>query len=375
MSTRTLPFAASIVSIAGLGVALFTFFILHLTFVDEIEHLFDPHHIVELGLLTLFPTSLLLGVSWLSKKSFRETVRRRIAGWVFGSMLSVGALALLVLYAIEIPLLSEKASFMLPVAAGIGANAGFIIGTNEARAIQHADASARAELSAEFAEAERVRLKHLNDLLRHDILNSVMVIQAMADVLLESNPDETARDRLERIRRQSDLVTELIQNVRVLAQLPTDEYELEAVDLTEILTVEIAALNEAYPAATIDLTIPEDVYVHADALVGSIFMNLVRNGIIHNDSDAPHVSLTVTKADDTVSVRVEDNGPGLPAYVMDTLFEQQEHTDHGLGLYLVKTLVEKYDGTISLTSTGDEGTVFTVALSAVSASDPLSIRQ
>ncbi|WP_338727490.1 HAMP domain-containing sensor histidine kinase [Haladaptatus sp. DJG-WS-42] len=352
---------------------LFVFFLSHLLLIDEIGHLFDLHHIVELGLLALLPTTLLLGVGWLRESAFSEEIRWRITGWVIASTLAVGTLATLALFAIEFPLVSDGASFLLPVAAGVGANAGFVIGTNEARAIQHAEASARAELSAEFAEAERGRLQHLNDLLRHDILNSVMVIQAMADVLLETSEDETERDRLKRIRRQSDLVTELIQNVRILAQIPTDEHELEAIDLTEILTVEIEALREAYPAATLDLTIPDHVYVHADTLVGSIFMNLVRNGIVHNDSDSPHVSLTVTEADDTVSVRVEDNGPGLPEYVKETLFEQQENTDHGLGLYLVKVLVENYDGAISLTSTGEEGTVFTVTLTAVDAVEALSV--
>ena len=46
----------------------------------------------------------------------------------------------------------------------------------------------------------------------------------------------------------------------------------------------------------------------------------------------------------------------------ETLFERNMGADHGLGLYLVRTLIERYGGTVELTETGPEGSTFTVEL-------------
>ena len=225
----------------------------------------------------------------------------------------------------------------------------------------------RAELSAEFAEEERRQVEQLNHLLRHDILNAVMVIRGRAELLLDELSEERHATQLETIRRQSLVVTELIQNVRVLVEAETRDHPLGSVELVALLESEVASLAEVYPGAEIELIAPESATVRANRLVSSIFTNLIRNAVVHNDAETPRVRVGVDASDARVLVHVSDNGPGLPAHVEETLFEPKQHADHGVGLHLVRILVDRYDGAVSLDSTGPQGTAFTVELSAATA--------
>lgn len=68
------------------------------------------------------------------------------------------------------------------------------------------------------------------------------------------------------------------------------------------------------------------------------------------------------ESDDIVTVRVGDNGPGISPLMRETLFEQSQRADHGLGLYLVRELVVRYGGNIDLVETGQDGSTFEILL-------------
>lgn len=111
--------------------------------------------------------------------------------------------------------------------------------------------------------------------------------------------------------------------------------------------------------------------MRADGLLERVFSNLLLNAVKHNDRSAPRIRVSVETDDETATVHVADNGPGVPEGQRDTLFERDTDrgSSHGLGLYLVRTLVERYGGSVELTETGPEGSVFTVTLPSAGASD------
>ena len=95
-----------------------------------------------------------------------------------------------------------------------------------------------------------------------------------------------------------------------------------------------------------------------------VVTNLVKNATqaIVN-VDAPKVLVTVSKDGDFVKMTVEDNGMGIPMQSKDRVFEPKFTTKTsgmGLGLGMVKNIVETYKGTINFTSEPGKGTVFTV---------------
>jgi sensor histidine kinase regulating citrate/malate metabolism len=101
-------------------------------------------------------------------------------------------------------------------------------------------------------------------------------------------------------------------------------------------------------------------------MLDSVFRNLVKNGVDHNDKDVPEVTLSGADRGDTVVVRIADNGPGVPDERKDAIFGKGnaglESEGSGIGLYLVRTLVEGYGGDVWVEDDDPEGAVFNVGL-------------
>jgi signal transduction histidine kinase len=242
---------------------------------------------------------------------------------------------------------------------GVGAIAGFVAGVNEARAIVRAERAASERVATELADEQRERLEWVNHLLRHDILNDVTVIRARADAIAEEHGEGP---HVRAIHRQVDSVTELIGNVRTFLEGVERDDPLRPVDLSKTLGREVESLRSAYPEATVETEVPPGVTVTADDLLSSVFSNLLRNAIVHNRGDEPAVRVTTTVAEGTVTVRVADDGPGIPDHVRAEPFTAAEGEDHGFGLYLVGTLTERYGGTVEIERTGEDGTTIAVDL-------------
>jgi nitrogen fixation/metabolism regulation signal transduction histidine kinase len=96
-----------------------------------------------------------------------------------------------------------------------------------------------------------------------------------------------------------------------------------------------------------------------------VVTNLVKNGIqaIPDDTEQPKIEVTVYEKGDHVIITVEDNGVGISEDNKIKVFEPKFTTKSsgmGLGLAMVKNIVETYDGNITFTSQLGMGTIFTV---------------
>jgi len=143
--------------------------------------------------------------------------------------------------------------------------------------------------------------------------------------------------------------------------------ETKPVGLRYVLTdrIDEVASTHADAILTTEGTVP-DVAVPADDMLGSVFKNLLTNAIVHNDGPVMEVTVSASVDDGTVTVRVADNGPGIPDDRKDAIFEDGEKgldsEGTGLGLYLVETLVDRYGGDVRVEDNEPTGAVFVVEL-------------
>ncbi|MEF8772750.1 sensor histidine kinase [Halodesulfurarchaeum sp.] len=111
------------------------------------------------------------------------------------------------------------------------------------------------------------------------------------------------------------------------------------------------------------------VEVLADNMLESVFRYLLRNAITHNNKEVPEVTVSATTTEEVARIRIADNGPGIPDDRKDQIFEEGEtgidSEGTGLGLYLVQTLVDRYEGQIWIDDNDPEGSVFVVELPIV----------
>lgn len=217
----------------------------------------------------------------------------------------------------------------------------------------------------------------------HDIRAPLTVIRGYTEILTtmaETNPSDIDfiefAGFLNTIRVQTDWLDNIINNILGLDQIENNQLVLHIVpcDLNSILT-DMCAMMQATaqlnhrivtysPAA-------DNVLIAGDhQRLQQILQNLIGNGIKYNRvGGSVHIALSST--DDTAIITVSDNGVGIAHDQLPHIFELYYRTEAaqrsqvrgtGLGLFIVKTLVEAHQGTISVASTVATGTTFTVRL-------------
>jgi signal transduction histidine kinase len=261
----------------------------------------------------------------------------------------------------------------------LGDHGVFIVASTESGTFSPADLAlakllaANATVALDQVESEtriarqRDNLELLTRMMSHDIRNDLQVVGALAEILGETLEGPEG-EYVDKIRRNTAAAVELTTSAQELteAMLRTDAAG-QAVPLGDILRTEIRELGETYPDATltVDGDIPS-VTVRADKMLDSVFRNILKNAIQHNDADHPEVTLSVTVDDDTVTVSIADNGAGIPDERKEDIFGRgergMESEGTGIGLYLVQTLIEQYGGAVRVDDNDPHGAVFVVEL-------------
>ncbi|MFB6156205.1 MAG: PAS domain S-box protein [Haloferacaceae archaeon] len=251
--------------------------------------------------------------------------------------------------------------------------------TDEAGEIEHFVAVSRDV--TELREYQRLleerndQLELLNHVVRHDIRNDMQMVLGMARTL-EAHVEPGGEDYLEPLCEHGEHVVELTRTVRDLMEVMLSENEpgLRPVSLAQVLDRQIAEVDRGYERAVVEVVggLPA-VRIPANGMLESVFRNVLKNAVQHNDTETPNVAVTATARDGTVRVRIADDGPGVPDRLKETIFDESatglESGGTGLGLYLVGTLVEQYGGDVWVEDNEPRGAAFVLEFPTVAAAD------
>jgi len=231
------------------------------------------------------------------------------------------------------------------------------------RAIRYAVERKRSE---EVLRQRTEQLALLNRLASHDIRNDMSLVVGRASELSD-HVDPRGEELLDEVVSASNHVLQLTRTVgdSVATITGEEDVKLAPVELRPILEDEIETARQLHGAATItvDGELP-DVRVRANRLLSSVFGNLLSNAMLYNDAEVPEVRVGVEPDDEAVSVRIADNGPGIPPHRQEAIFRKGTSEDDGgsgIGLYVVNRLVQRYDGEIRVENR-DPGAAFFVTL-------------
>ncbi|MFD1588221.1 PAS domain S-box protein [Halorientalis brevis] len=260
-------------------------------------------------------------------------------------------------------------------------------------AINH-DITERKEREQQLEE-QRDNLDILNQVLRHDIRNDLQMVTSYAELLSDSVDGEKA-EYLDAVRENAAHAVDLTTTAREMAEVMlTTADETQYMRLRRMLKDAVDEIQAGYPDAEITIEPPvPSVKVQATEMLDSVFDNVLKNAIQHNDKDVPEVTVAVTERDQMVLVRIADNGPGVPDNQKEEIFGKGEtgldSSGTGIGLYLVQTLVDMYGGDVwvedkaaagdtgsagpEATETDSNGAVFMIELPKPAEHDQLAQR-
>jgi len=204
------------------------------------------------------------------------------------------------------------------------------------------------------------RLSVLNRALRHNLRNDLNV----ALMRLEEAAETVEDPRLAEVREKIEAVTALGETARALDQrLERLDGRTRSLDLAALVREEAAAVRQRFPEATVRVTAPDACPARTDETLRLAVQNLIENAVVH--TEAARAEVTVEAGGETRTVRVADDGPGIPEAELEALSGEEEPLEHGsgLGLWVATWCVDRAGGRLSF-ERRDTGTVATIRLGA-----------
>ncbi len=233
------------------------------------------------------------------------------------------------------------------------------------------------QLAADLSEADRRKNEFLA-MLAHELRNPLAPIYNAVHVLRsEHNDAATVRSVAEMLDRQVGQMVRLVDDLLDVSRVSRAKVELrkEQVDLADVVHhAEEAVRSSAHSVDRhLAITLPkEPIHLNGDpARLAQVIGNLLNNACKFTDKGG-HIQLTAELENEQVVVRVKDNGIGIAPDQLGRIFDLFVQVDGslerttsglGLGLTLVKNLVEMHGGTVEAHSDGiGHGAEFTVRL-------------
>lgn len=213
-------------------------------------------------------------------------------------------------------------------------------------------------------ESEK-RESFLHSLLRHDVRNKVQIVQGYLKLLRDFDLPEEAREYIKKAERGSREEMEIIEKVRTLRQ--AEEEEVKRVDISPTIHEGVDKWEPQAEEKDIEIITecPADkCWVKGGSLLDRVFSNIVENSIQH--SGGTRIKISGGPRDGEVVCIIEDDGEGIPEEEKGKIFEKGYTTDEdggtGLGMFLVKKLLEIYGGRIEIEDSKLGGARFEVYL-------------
>lgn len=239
-----------------------------------------------------------------------------------------------------------------------------------------------AEDQTELLALERARQEFLTNV-SHELRTPLASIKLMLETVNDSPDEEAAKTFLPQVLGQVDRLTTLVQRLLEQARVESGELVLQPaeIDLEEVARpiVQSFGPQAASKNVNLELHVVRPAIVEADEQrLSQVFVNLIDNALRFTPQGGA-VTVSLDVEDGHAIVRVTDTGMGIPYKDLPYVFERfyvaersraRGASGAGLGLSIVKQIVEAHRGTVSAESALGSGTTFTVRIPMVALDAP-----
>lgn len=209
----------------------------------------------------------------------------------------------------------------------------------------------------------------------HDLRNPVNIIIAFSEIINESRDTLSSeqKEALSRIISEGHRAKEIISDLLRLTSIGSQEISINRINLSDIARDSIESFSTIYDLSKYEISIEPQMIVSADpGLIRLVFDNLIGNAIKFSvKSDSPRIEIGREKQGNEMVFYVKDNGVGFdvedPNRVFDPFVRVHSSRDYpgtGIGLSIVRKIIERHRGKIWVSSEINKGTVFYFTLFA-----------
>lgn len=212
-------------------------------------------------------------------------------------------------------------------------------------------------------------------ILGHDLRNPLAAISGVQSILkLSKNLSEKEKSLIVRsdasVKRMKELINNLLEltNLRLGSGITINKSRIDLSKQSEKIVQEIQL---SYPEAELIIETPGPVQGEWDVVrLDQLMTNLITNALRHGQPGGP-VTVTVSAKGNDAIFKVYNEGPPVPEKIKSMITEgfssklnrdPSKKDSYGLGLYIVKAIVDGHKGRIDVESSGEKGTTFTIIL-------------
>jgi PAS domain S-box-containing protein len=251
-----------------------------------------------------------------------------------------------------------------------------LLGLLAASAAVAIDNARLVEAMRQYTDELKVRNEELDAFahtVAHDLKDPLAIVVGLAEVLREESPalsDEESRRYLRKMAQSGRKMSNIVDELMLLAGVRKIEVEMRPLDMGSIVAEAMQRLADVIEEHQAEIILPGTwpVAWGYGPWVEEVWVNYLSNALKYGGRP-PRVELGATaQVDGTVRFWVRDNGPGLAPEEQARLFTpftRLEHVrvkGHGLGLSIVRRIVEKLDGQVGVESEVGQGSVFSFTL-------------
>jgi signal transduction histidine kinase len=206
----------------------------------------------------------------------------------------------------------------------------------------------------------------------HELRTPITIISAHAEESLEEGKSiQECKENLRIILRESNKMRKMVSELLMLTSSDEKKYklEIETISLTAIVRDIIEEMRNFAQSAEIDLKLSEskEIKIRADqTLITMMMINLIDNAIKYGKNGG-WIKVSISEKGKNVKIIIEDNGIGIAKEDITSIFQRYYRVDKsrtkggsGLGLSIVKWIVDAHNGKISVESILDKGTIFEI---------------
>lgn len=231
---------------------------------------------------------------------------------------------------------------------------------------------------ATFIAQQNLELKKINAELdrfvysaSHDLRAPLVSIQGLSKLAIAESQSEVDRKYFKLINDRVIRLDDFIRDIIEYSRNARTERKLESFSLNPMINEVIENLKYMEGADRITFSVCSNVEeVHTDkSRLKVVLSNIISNAIKYHNlrQDNPNVEIVSNQLESTVCIRIKDNGIGIPEEAREKIFDMFYRASDraggsGLGLYIVKEIVEKLEGSITVSSVFGGGTTFEVRI-------------
>ncbi len=208
------------------------------------------------------------------------------------------------------------------------------------------------------------KAKNLQELMlhivSHDLKNPLAVIEGYIDLMKEGF-DPSYLDAMQMAVEEA---SSIIEKARLFSKLGAGKIEEERklIDLKDEFENVASLLSHKYPSGKINIA-ADKIEIYAFPIIKEVFTNIIDNAFKYG---AKNVDISLVDKNENVEIRIADDGPGIPKELRNTIFNAFETLSKkkgsGLGLSIVKMIVEMHDGKVWVEENKPKGSVFVIQL-------------